>query len=78
MKITILYFASAKEATKCSSEIYESEIASISIIKKYLANKYPKLELARAILSVNQEYTEPDQDEVLLKDGDEIAYHCFV
>jgi molybdopterin converting factor subunit 1 len=77
--ITVLYFASAREATE--GQIASEQIAlpsddkiSVAELKRTLANKHGKklaAILETCAVSVAQEYCESDED--LVRGGDEVA-----
>ena len=78
--ITVLYFASAREATEgqiASEHIAlpsENKIISVAALKRTLAHKHGKklaAILETCAVSVAQEYCESDED--VVRSGDEVA-----
>lgn len=73
MKVSVLFFASAREAAGISSAIYEISDGSTTLdLANQLMNTYPKLKFEedQISLAVNKKYCRSPID---LNDGDEIA-----
>jgi molybdopterin converting factor small subunit len=78
MKITILFFASARELVGLSKKSYEfSEKPTIKIIelREFLQNEFPQLrfEKDQIKLAVNKVYWNTQDIDFEIKDGDEVA-----
>lgn len=74
MKITVLLFASLKDIVgKGQLEIEVDEKCSVESLSKKLYELYPKVESydSSVRIALNQEFVEND---IELKDGDEVAY----
>ena len=73
MKATVLYFASIRDITGKGSETFElDDGAPLASLLDELVRRYPPVGemMASTMVSVNQEYVEPD---AALSDGDEVA-----
>jgi molybdopterin converting factor subunit 1 len=78
MKITILFFASARELVGLSKKSYEfSEKTALKILelKEFLQNEFPQLrfEKDQIKLAINKTYWNDQDVDFEIKDGDEIA-----
>ena len=74
MKVTLLYFASVREATGCASEtIEQDEGASVQTVKQWLQSRYPSLNtlLMTMRIAIDEEFV---SDEAQLTDGCQIAF----
>ena len=74
-QVKVLYFASAKDATKCPHEYYKvSEYPKLGDVISAITGVYPGLQQlidTACLIAVNLEYTQDMQ--MALKPGDEIA-----
>jgi len=73
MTVKVLYFASIRDITGKGTESFElGSGASLKALLDQLATQYPPVGemLASTMVSVNQEYVEPD---ATLSEGDEVA-----
>lgn len=70
-KYTVLFFGACKEVVKTSSIECESDNESVYDLKSEILNQFPELESLIHAIAVNQEIV---QENVPLKDGDEIAF----
>jgi molybdopterin converting factor subunit 1 len=78
MKITILFFASARELVGLSKKSYEfSEKTALKILElmEFLQNEFPQLrfEKDQIKLAINKTYWNDQDIDFEIKDGDEIA-----
>ncbi|MEC8025892.1 MAG: molybdopterin converting factor subunit 1, partial [Myxococcota bacterium] len=74
MKVTLLYFASVREATGCASEtIEQDEGASVKAVKQWLRGRYPSLDtlVTTMRIAMDEEFV---SDDAHLTDGCEIAF----
>lgn len=73
---TLLYFASAASITKVSSEDFSAQM-SVSELYQKLEEQYPGIKnkiLCSSALTINMDYIDlAEADEILLKQGDEVA-----
>ena len=75
--ITVLFFARGRELAGVSEVMIDLKRApDTAQLIQYLLLEYPRLSeiMATAVLSLNQEYLDPDPGNVVpLKNGDEVA-----
>lgn len=73
---TLLYFASAATMTKVSSEDFPAPMSASELYQR-LEERYPGIKnkvLCSSALTINMDYINLDtSDEILLKQGDEVA-----
>ena len=75
--VTILYFASAKEATLVSEEQMSFNQENLNQLIECCVKRYPKLQnmIHQCIFSVNLEFvSKEDAQALLIQDQDEIAF----
>lgn len=70
-KYSVLFFGATKEVTKTDRKEIVSESESVYDLKSEILNQFPQLESLIHAIAVNQEIV---QENVPLKDGDEIAF----
>ena len=70
-KYTVLFFGKCKETTKTTGLECESDSESVYELKSEIINQFPELQPLIHAIAVNQEIV---QENVPLKDGDEIAF----
>ncbi|MGM9928442.1 MAG: molybdopterin converting factor subunit 1 [Bacillus sp. (in: firmicutes)] len=69
--ITILLFAQLQEAIGEKKLLFKNEGYTIRQLKKIIQQQYPAVELNHVMCAINEEYS---SDEVMVKDGDVIAF----
>lgn len=69
--INILLFAQLQEAIGKSELRVDLSDYTVSQIKEWMENQYPQLSLQYMMTAVNEEFA---TDEMLLKDGDTLAF----
>lgn len=62
--------------TKETSLELPGESSTTKVLREVIVERLPGLKpvAATVTLAVNQEYIDPEQDETLLKEGDEVAF----
>ncbi|RIA92934.1 molybdopterin synthase sulfur carrier subunit-like protein [Glomus cerebriforme] len=78
-EFTVLYFASARDATNVQSEKIslppQSTSISLENLTILLKRRHEKLApiLENSLYAINMEYVENDDQTILVKEGDEVA-----
>ena len=76
MQFTVLYFASAKDASRTESERFNwTEGINATTLTQLLIDRHPALEpvLKTSMFAVNMEYMDQDQPSWTVQPGDEVA-----
>jgi molybdopterin synthase sulfur carrier subunit len=76
MRVTVLFFAKAREVAETNSTTVEfpGDAVDSSEVMQHLIDKWPQLRevMGTCVLAVNQEYVETGSA-ATIKDGDEVA-----